>query len=184
MKPTEELSKEHEAILSMIGILARIADRLQTGAPVDADDLDGAVGFLRVFADKCHHAKEEGLLFPAMEIAGIPRERGPIGVMLAEHLEGRRQVEAMAKAVPGIRRGDEHAAAAFAAAARSYGDILAQHIAKEDRVLYPMADARLTGAQQAELEKGFAEVEKAIVGGGRHEEYERLLKRLEKSYPI
>lgn len=184
MKPTEELSKEHQAILAMIGILARIADRLQEGMPVEPDDLDQAVQFLRVFADKCHHAKEEGLLFPAMEIAGIPRDRGPIGVMLAEHAEGRKYVEAMAKSIAGLRRGDEHAAAAFAAAARGYGDVLAQHIAKEDRVLYPMADARLTGAQQDELEKGFAEVEETIIGGGRHEEYERLLERLEKAYPI
>lgn len=184
MKPTEELSKEHEAILRLIGVLTEIAGRLETGMPVDPDDLDQSLEFIRVFADKCHHAKEEGLLFPEMEKAGVPRDRGPLGVMLAEHELGRKHVEAMARAIPGIRTGDEHAAAAFAAAARGYGDVLVQHIAKEDRVLYPMADARLTEDQQAALEKGFAEIEETLIGGGRHGEFHRLLDRLEKAYPI
>jgi len=184
MKPTEELSKEHEAILRMIGILAQVADRLETGAPVDPNDLDQAVDFIRVFADRCHHGKEEGHLFPALEKAGVPRAGGPIGVMLAEHTAGRVHVGTMARAIPGLRAGDEHAAAAFAGGARRYGDLLAQHIAKEDRVLFPMADARLGEAEQAALEKSFAEVEETVVGGGGHEEYCRLLERLAKAYPI
>jgi hemerythrin-like domain-containing protein len=184
MKPTEELSREHEAILRMIAVLADMAGHLETGTPVDPDDLERSLEFIRVFADKCHHAKEEDLLFPAMEKAGIPRERGPIGVMLAEHERGRKHVQAMAKAIPGIRSGDQHAAAAFAAAARAYGDLLSLHIAKEDRVLYPLADSRLTDDQQAALEKGFVEVEETVVGHGVHEEFHRLLDRLEKAYHV
>jgi hemerythrin-like domain-containing protein len=184
MIPTEELTKEHESILKMIGILLRIADRLETGEPVEPDDADQAVEFIRVFADKCHHGKEEGQLFPELEKAGLPHDRGPVAVMLAEHDEGRRYVEAMSRAVPGLRTGDEHAAAAFVAAARGYGDVLVQHIAKEDRVLFPMAAARLTEEQQKRLETAFKAVEETVVGGGGHEEYCRLLERLEKTYGI
>jgi len=184
MTPTEELSKEHEAILRMIGILLKMAGRLETGEPVEPDDADQAVEFIRVFGDKCHHGKEEGHLFPELEKAGLPRDRGPVAVMLAEHEEGRRFVEAMTRAVPGLRTGDQHAAAAFAAAARGYGDVLVQHIAKEDRVLFPMAAARLTVEQQKRLEEAFETVEETVVGGGRHEEFCRLLERLEKTYRI
>ena len=184
MKPTEELSKEHEAILRMIGILAQVADRLETGAPVEPNDLDQAVEFIRVFADQCHHGKEEGHLVPALEKAGLARAGGPIGVMLAEHTAGRVHVGTMARAIPGLRAGDEHAAAAFATGARRYGDLLTQHIAKEDRVLFPMADARLSPEEQEALAKSFAAVEETVVGGGRHEEYCRLLERLAKAYPI
>src|SRR5512143_3650038 len=159
MKPTAELGHEHQAILKMIRILGLMAGRLEAGTPVDPGDLDRAVDFIRVFADKCHHAKEEGHLFPEMEKAGIPRERGPIGVMLAENVEGRAFVAAMAGAIPAIRAGDRSAAAAFARAARGYGALLTQHIHKEDHVLYPMADARLTAQQQDALEACFADVE-------------------------
>ncbi len=183
MKPTAELSHEHQAILRMIGTLGRIADRLDAGAAVDPDDLDRSVEFIRGFADKCHHAKEEDHLFPEMEKAGIPREGGPIGVMLAEHVRGREFTAAMAAAIPGTRAGDRRAAGAFVAEARGYGELLTQHIFKEDHILYPMADARLTPEQQASLEASFLEVERTVAGEGRHEEFHRLLERLEKTYP-
>ena len=183
MRPTAELSHEHQAILMMIRILGRMSDRLDAGVPVDPADLEASVDFIRVFADKCHHAKEEGHLFPEMEKAGIPRERGPIGVMLADHAEGRKHVAAMAGAIPGIREGSGESGAAFAAAARAYGELLTGHIFKEDHVLYPMADAWLTPDQQESLENCFADVEKTIVGEGKHEEYHRLLERLETAYP-
>ena len=72
---------------------------------------------------------------------------------------------------------------AFAAAARGYGALLTQHINKEDHILFPMADARLSSAQQVLLEAAFAEVERTVIGPGRHEEFERLLERLDRAYP-
>jgi len=183
MKPTSELSQEHQAILEMIRILGLMAERLEAGAPVAAKDLEEAVEFIRVFADRCHHAKEEGHLFPEMERAGIPRGRGPIAVMLAEHDQGRKHAAAMAAALRGAGKGHKKARAAFAAAARGYGEILTRHIFKEDRILFPMADDKLSPDQQASLEECFAEVEKTVVGEGRHEEFHRLLERLAAAYP-
>ena len=183
MTPTAELSHEHQVILKMIRVLNRMADRLDSGTACDPDDLDRAVDFIRGFADKCHHAKEEGCLFPEMEKAGIPCEGGPIGVMLAEHVRGREFTAAMAAAIPRTRAGDRSAAEAFVMEARGYGELLTQHIHKEDHVLYPMADARLTPGQQASLQAAFAEVELNILGSGQHEKFRRLLERLEKTYP-
>lgn len=182
MKPTAELSHEHLSIVKMIGILGKIAERLDAGGTVPPDDPARCVDFLRVFADKCHHAKEEDHLFPEMEKVGVAREGGPIGVMLAEHVEGRKHVAAMAGTLAGLGAGEKAAARAFAEAARRYGALLTQHIRKEDHVLYPMADARFSEEQQRELEARFAEVEKNIVGEGRHEEFHRLLERLDETY--
>ena len=182
MKPTTELSQEHQAILLMIRVLERMGDRLEAGQAVDPAHLEQAVDFIKVFADKCHHGKEEDLLFPAMEKAGIPRQGGPIGVMLHEHVAGRGYVKAMAESIPGIKKGDKAAAGAFAENAKNYGALLTAHIGKEDHILYPMADARLTPAAQTELEACFADVEEKVVGHGKHEEYHRLLKELESIY--
>ncbi|MGD1010306.1 MAG: hemerythrin domain-containing protein [Candidatus Aminicenantales bacterium] len=182
MKPTHELSQEHQAILLMITILEKMADKLTAGEAVDATHLEKAVDFIRVFADKCHHGKEEDLLFPAMEKAGIPRTGGPLGVMLHEHVEGRGYVKAMSEALSGLKKGDRRAAALFAENARNYGALLTQHIFKEDHILYPLADARLTAAQQSELAECFAGVEEKVIGHGKHEEFHRLLKELESAY--
>lgn len=182
MKPTTELSHEHQAILLLIRVLETMSGRLEAGEPVDPGHLEKAVDFIKVFADKCHHGKEEDLLFPAMEKAGIPRSGGPLGVMLSEHVAGRSYVKAMTESLPGIQKGDQAAARAFAENARKYGALLTQHIHKEDHVLYPMADARLSPSQQKELEACFADVEEKVIGHGKHEEYHRLLKELEAAY--
>jgi len=182
VKPTQELSREHETILLMIRVLERISDKLEAGENVDIGHLEKAVEFIKVFADKCHHGKEEDLLFPAMEKAGIPKTGGPLGVMISEHVSGRGFVKALADALPGIRSGNKAAARLFAENARNYGALLSQHILKEDRILYPMAEARLSPAQQDELAACFAEVGEKVIGHGKYEEYNRLLKELEATY--
>ncbi|HYA48986.1 MAG TPA: hemerythrin domain-containing protein [Burkholderiales bacterium] len=182
MKPTAELSQEHQAILRMIWILERMSQKLESGEKVDVGHLEKAVDFIKGFADTCHHAKEEDLLFPAMEKAGIPRTGGPLGVMLNEHVAGRGFVKGMTDAIAGLKKGDKAAGRDFAENAAKYGALLSQHIFKEDRILYPMADARLTPDQQKELEACFADVEEKVVGHGKHEEYHRLLKELESVY--
>jgi len=92
-------------------------------------------------------------------------------------------VAAMAAAFRVAGKGHKKAMAAFAAAARGYGELLTQHIFKEDNILYPMADNRLSPDQQASLEDCFADVERNVVGEGRHEEFHRLLERLGAAYP-
>lgn len=77
----------------------RHVGRLDKGSPHAAEDLRGFIGFLREFADRCHHDREEGILFPALVNAGIPEQDGPIGVMLAEYVEGRAFIRAMETAV-------------------------------------------------------------------------------------
>jgi hemerythrin-like domain-containing protein len=86
---SEDLRNEHEGILFGRQILEEMVRRLQNEQPVAADDLQGMIHFLKLFADKCHHGKEEGLYFPSLEQAGVRNDGGPIGQMLSEHTEKR-----------------------------------------------------------------------------------------------
>ena len=97
---TEVLKQEHRVIENVLDALERLAKAAETSALAEWEK---AIDFARNFADKCHHLKEENLLFPALEERGIPREGGPIGMMLAEHEEGRGYVRAMAAAAPGAK---------------------------------------------------------------------------------
>ena len=76
------LRKEHEAILKMLGATEAAAHRIQSGGTVPTETLEGLIEFFRMFGDKCHHGKEEDLLFPLLESRGLPRSGGPTGVML------------------------------------------------------------------------------------------------------
>lgn len=182
MRATEELVTEHGAIKRMLRIIDEVSRRLDAGEPVATEDLEGIVEFIRVFADKCHHAKEEGHLFPAMVQRGVPAESGPIGVMLYEHDLGREHVRAMGEALAGAARGERAAAQAFSEHARGYAGLLRDHIAKEDSILYPMAERVLDSAEDDRLFEAFERVETDVVGQGRHEEFHRMLDRLEETY--
>jgi hemerythrin-like domain-containing protein len=173
----DDLLHEHEAILSALNLLAGINRKLETASPVDPGDLTAFVGFLKEFADKCHHGKEEGLLFPAMAEAGVPQAGGPLGVMLREHEEGRRWIAAMSAAIE--PRLD---ATAFVQAAQGYTELLQAHIGKENQVLFPMAERVLSPAHLDSLFQAFEEHESKVIGHGRHEELHGLLESLKNKY--
>lgn len=182
MIPTEELKQEHQGILLMLRILDKVAVKIESGEKTEFDHLERIVDFFRVFADKCHHGKEEDLLFPAMEKCGIPKDRGPIGVMLMEHQEGRGYIRGMADALARYKNGDPSALRGFAKEARSYGNLLTQHINKEDQILFPMGERVLPKEVQAKLAEGFEKIEVERLGVGTHEELHKLLDKLEKIY--
>jgi hemerythrin-like domain-containing protein len=182
MKATEVLKEEHGGVKIMLRILGNVCDRLGSGKTVSPGDLDGILEFLKVFVDRCHHAKEEDFLFPALERAGIPREGGPIGVMLSEHVKGREFIRGMSDAAEGCKRGDRDAVGRFLANARGYTELLLEHIEKEDDILYPMADERLDEETKRKLVEDFEKVEEERVGHGRHEEFHRLMEQLQKAY--
>ena len=114
------------------------------------------------------------------EHRGVPREGGPIGVMLAEHERGRAYVRAMAEAAGRYSKGDKSAAPVLIQNGRNYVELLRQHIAKEDRVLFPMADKVLSGAEQTQLFEAFETIERERTGAGEHERYHHVLDELER----
>jgi len=175
MRPTDDLKNEHDAVLVMLSILAKVAERLEQKAVVPQEHSGQMLDFLRGFVDKCHHGKEETSLFPALQAAGIPKEGGPIGVMLAEHETGRGFVRQMAAAAGKDGK-------VFVRAARDYIALLTQHIAKENDVLFPMADKVLSAETQARLEREFEEIEEKVVGAGKHEQYHTMLRALKSFY--
>ncbi|HZW35443.1 MAG: hemerythrin domain-containing protein [Deltaproteobacteria bacterium] len=183
MKATADLKEEHGGVKVMLGILEKVCDRLETGKGVDPQHLPQILEFLMVFVDRCHHAKEEDHLFPALEQAGVPREGGPVGVMLLDHRKGREFIRGMNDALPGVQRGDGQAIARFVRNAREYGELLLTHIDKEDDILYPMADALLSEDKDRELTKDFERVEEERIGQGKHEEFHRMMDRLKAVYP-
>lgn len=182
MKPTEILKEEHKEIRRMLKILGKISEKLRSGEKIERNVLEKILEFIKIFADKCHHGKEEDLLFPAMEEAGIPREGGPIGVMLYEHNVGRNAVKGMTEGIEEFYQGNENARKKITENAEIYIELLDSHIYKEDNILYPMADMHLSEEQQKELLEKFEEVEKNIVGEGKHHEFLELLENLEKYF--
>jgi hemerythrin-like domain-containing protein len=143
------LREEHRLILQVLGAFERVMVRLraepENPTPAVVEAIDDCLAFFRLFADACHHSQEEDVLFAELVDRGMPREVGPIAVMLAEHDQGRALVRAMIAAQEKATGGDADSWADLERAARDYVSLLRRHIMKEDGVLFEMADRMIAG---------------------------------------
>jgi hemerythrin-like domain-containing protein len=183
MNAIKELITEHEAVRMTLKILNRITGEIEKAANISQPKhLEQLFEFFSVFVDKCHHGKEEELLFPALEAVGISRKGGPISVMLNEHQQGRDLVAKMKRALSQYLNGDAGAAQKLKVSADAYIALLNFHIDKENKVLFPMAEQHLSENKLAELKHGFDKIETDKIGTGKHEEFHRMLDILEGVY--
>lgn len=174
MRATESLKEEHEIIERLLNVLDTACEKIENNEEVPSGFFEKVLDFIRTFADKCHHGKEEDVLFPAIEKKGIPKEGGPIGMMLEEHGVGRNFVKGLEEAV---KRNDNKA---IVENARGYVNLLRQHIPKENDILYPMADEVIDEKENEELVEKFEEIEMERIKG-KHHEYLELLDELERT---
>jgi len=184
MKPTDVLKEEHKGIKVGLSILGKVADKLQADQPVPPEHLEQLVDFIRTFADRCHHGKEEDLLFKALVEKGMPQEGGPVGQMLLEHEQGRAFVRGMSESLSAASEGETAAVRRFAENAGGYVQLLRAHIHKEDQVLFPMADRLLSDDDQRKLSESFDRVESEHMGVGTHARYLDLAAKLAKKYDV
>ena len=149
MRCLDRLIAEHDLIEEVLDLVEKIISRLERNEQVPEGLAAWTVRFFREFADRCHHAKEEEVVFPRLEARGIPREGGPIGVMLGEHEVGRRCISRMDEAA----QKDPVDGPAYAAAAREYVALLRSHIFKENNILFRMGRQVLTPEDDQELDR-------------------------------
>lgn len=179
---TDKLVKEHDLILRMISVIQNVLDRLQKGENVNSQDMYNMVDFIRNFADKFHHAKEEDILFKRMLEIGFPKEGGPIQVMLTEHDMGRNYTKNFEEGIKKYEKGDENAVREIIENAGGYASLLTEHIHKENNILYPMGDRNFTDQDQDFLKEEFEKVEKEKLGSDTFQKYLSLVEKLEEKY--
>lgn len=174
---TQALVHEHRLILRMLDLLEKRAQLTASGRYDNwAFYLDG-VGFIRNYADRFHHAKEEDVLFKALVENGMPKQNSPVGAMLLEHDHGRQFVRGMEQAareaVAGIERNKE-----IAFNALGYVELLREHIAKEDGILYPLAERVLPEEMRGRIIEGYAAAE-ALTPEDFEKHYQEIVERYE-----
>ncbi len=182
MIPTDILKQEHRALERMLDVLEAALKKSENGEQVQPQVYFDIIEFIKKFGDKCHHGKEEDLLFPAMETKGFSKQMGPVAVMLYEHTQGRNLVDAMTGAAERFAEGDTYALKDLAAAGRNFAGLLRQHIQKEDNILFVMADQHLNEDEQSELLTKFQKVEQENEACASKSKFISTLVRLEKEF--
>lgn len=174
MKAIEILVDEHDYILKMIEISEKI---LQTNdyETVDLNHVESIVDFIKNFADKYHHLKEEDILFIEMEKHGMPRNGGPIAVMLHDHNEGRDYIKQVELGIELFKQGDIGAFIQIQENLLNYCQLLTQHIAKENNVLYPMAERMLAHNVGQNMTEQFENINQSTPQNEYYDKYIRMV---------
>jgi PAS domain S-box-containing protein len=170
----EILSAEHRVIEKVLTIMVGEVKKLSETREKAKDSQERTLkclDFLGTFMDKCHNMKEEKILFPRLEQLGIPRQGGPIGVMLMEHEKER---EYLGTIKGSLSRGNWDS---LLTESRNLSELVKDHVWKEDDTLYPMGKRVLSETDAGKLVTGFEGIEKEL-GKGVHEKYEELAEKL------
>lgn len=158
MDATRTLRDEHQLILKVLDAFEADISRAREENHISQGVFEKYIEFFRGFADRCHHGKEEGRLFPCLQRCGMPGDCGPIAVMLEEHRQGRFHVSSMADALPVAATGNPAATDAFLRHAFAFLQLLRSHIGKEDHVLFQIADELVVGSELAQLMNTYGEL--------------------------
>lgn len=181
--PIETLMNEHRLIEKVLDSLERFTAAAGSEEGVDRKTVGEFAEFIREFADRCHHGKEEEILFTALEQGGMPPGMGPVAVMKQEHEIGRalvRRISAVAQGGDGIL--DEGETAELRAAAGDFIQLLRAHIQKEDQILFPMARNMLRPDAYSDVGARFEAFERDQMGDSHerlHRQAEQLVQRFQ-----
>jgi len=145
----EKLVSEHVLIKRLVAMIPEFIDNLDVASEQGRQLIVDGIDFIRSYADKYHHAKEEEILFKYFD-----ENLDIIKAMYEDHEKARARVRAMLKA---LAKKDKEAISKQLSA---YQELLTEHIKKEDEILYPWMDRNLSITQIGELFSKFNEKDK------------------------
>jgi len=142
---TQCLRDEHKVILKALACFDLALGDARTHKRVTKEEFAPFIKFFQDYAVFCHHAKEEGCLFPCIEDCGTAEMKRQMQVLLEEHTRARQFVKLMAENLEDADAGDPIATSLFLDQAQNYRDLLIGHIGGEDFRLFILADNEITG---------------------------------------
>lgn len=170
---TASLRRDHDLIEKVIKAMESTIQLLNDGKQIPESILLPVIDFSKNFTDVCHHSKEENSLFPALEQAGMPRNMGPIAMMLMDHERSReigKEMESSAKDY--ISSGNY---TKLISDMQQYVEHITEHLWKENNRLFMMAEARLQYVSK-KVDNELNEIEESKLKeiGKTREHYEQL----------
>lgn len=179
---TQSLKRDHALIEKVLKSMWSTIPLLKSGTTIPEPILNQVIDFSMNFTDVCHHGKEENSLFPELEKKGMPRNSGPIAVMLMEHEVTRKigaRMEASSKIY--LKSGD---ATQLIVDMQEYINHVVQHLWKENNRLFEMAEMALRNDVE-QVNKSLQDVENAKLKelGKTREHYEKFADEFTKQFP-
>ncbi len=164
------LVDEHTWIKRLLARIPDVVAEIEATGAIDGDLLRDMVDFIRGYADRYHHMKEEDILFDYTD-----RETPIVQVILQDHECARQYVQEI------VRATEEGDVSALCANLARYRELLTEHITKEDEILYPAIDRGLTTHQVGEMWQRFEGAESGLEADV-PQKYEQFITDLESRF--
>jgi hemerythrin-like domain-containing protein len=176
MQARGPLMIEHRLIERMLSVIKGVLAKIESKHKVDPVFVDIAVDFIRVYADRTHHGKEEDILFRELNIKQLAAEdRQIMKELIEEHVFGRQTTKALVDANTRYRNGDDTALTEIAAKLQTLTEFYPKHIEKEDKVFFPSSRRYFTDEEDQAMLAEFWEFDRKMI----HEKYKSVVEGLE-----
>jgi hemerythrin-like domain-containing protein len=177
MLPAGPLMIEHRLIERMIRLMEQESENIEKTEKVDVDFIDTAVDFLRTYADKCHHGKEEDILFARLTRKPMmPEHKRTMDELLEDHVLARQTVRTLVDANQAYRKGDSTAMAEIVRRLKILTDLYPKHIRKEDKGFFVPCMDYFTKEERDAMLNDFFEFDRRMI----HERYKSVVEMTEK----
>ena len=179
MQARGQLMIEHRLIERMLSVIKDILANIESNNNVDPAFVDIAVDFIRVYADRTHHGKEEDILFRELKNKPLSTDdRRVMNELIEEHVFGRQTTKALVDANTRYRNGDETALADIADKLLILIQFYPKHIEKEDKVFFPSSRTYFTDEEDQAMLARFWEFDRKMI----HEKYKSVVEGLERRH--
>lgn len=165
-RPMQVLVDEHKLIKRWLALIPVLVKNLDLTSAEEHRVVEDGIDLIRSYADRLHHGKEEDILFGYFDnTADI------FQVIYEDHRRARALVQEMLRAL------EAKNSEVLASSLLEYAALLTEHIHKEDEVLFPWLDSKLTEEEKAELATRFEQSDRALALDDR--KYHNFIERLE-----
>jgi len=171
MKPIGPLMWEHRLIEKMLDVMMRHMDQAESDRKVQPLVIDMAVDFIRTYADRTHHGKEEAILFRDLAQKELTADlKGIMQELLDDHIWGRKTTAQIVAAKESYLSGDEGKLVEIIRLARELGSFYPKHIEKEDKHFFYPCQEYFRPAEQEKMLAEFWEFDRKII----HDKYNKV----------
>lgn len=178
MLPIGPLMIEHRLIEKTTRVMKAQLELIQAEKQVDSGLIERIIHFVRAYADRCHHGKEEEILFRELAKKNLSSEHKRIlDELVEEHQFGRKIVSSLTEANQRYKKGETAALSSIADGLRSLAEFYPEHIKKEDKDFFiPIMDYFSREEKDAMIREGY-ELDSRLI----HQEYESLVRMFDQA---
>ena len=176
MQARGPLMIEHRLIERMLTVIKRVLAKIELKHEVDPAFVDTAVDFIRTYADRTHHGKEEDILFRELNNKPLnEKDRKIMKELIEEHVFARQTTKALIEANNRYRNGDDTALDEITDKLKTLIEFYPKHIEKEDKVFFPASRVYFTDEEDQAMLAEFWEFDRQMI----HEKYKSVVEGFE-----